>query len=272
MKKIILISGASSGLGKETAKQLISEGYIVYVAARRVNKMKDLEEMGAIALKMDITKEDEVQAVVKRIISDHNRIDVLVNNAGFAVFGAVEDVSIDEARRQFEVNNFGLARLTQLVLPHMRARKSGTIINMSSMGGKIYTLLGAWYHASKHALEGWSDCLRIELKKFNINVVIIEPGTIFTEFAEVMVAPLLKRSGEGPYAKLAESVGRATVNTYTIENSSPPSVIAKVISKAIRAKHPKTRYAAGKFAKLSLFIRRFSSDRFFDWILLRRFK
>ena len=172
MKKIILVTGASSGIGKESAKQLIKEGHTVYAAARRIEKMQDIKELGGYPMEMDITNEDDIQRIVDEIIEKEGKIDVLFNNAGYAIYGAVEDITIDEARRQFEVNIFGLASLTQKVLPYMRAKRSGTIINTSSIGGKIYSPLGAWYHATKHALEGWSDCLRLEVKQFNIDVVI----------------------------------------------------------------------------------------------------
>lgn len=262
--KVVLITGASSGIGKATAKQLLQEGHIVYGVARRVEKMQDLIQAGGHALKMDILKEEDIKATVDQIIQEEGKIDVLINNAGYAVYGTVEETPIADARRQFDVNIFGLARLTQLVLPYMRERKSGSIINISSVGGKIYTPLGAWYHATKHALEGWSDCLRLELKEFNIDVVIIEPGLIKTEFGDVMYQPMIDRSGKGPYKKLVQALAKATKESYDNNAASPPSVIAKEISKAINANRPKTRYAAGKMAKPLLFIRRYFSDRIFD--------
>jgi NADP-dependent 3-hydroxy acid dehydrogenase YdfG len=175
-KQVILVTGASSGIGKDTAKTLINAGHTVYAAARRVEKMNDLKDMGGIPIKMDITNDAEVQAAVDQILDEQQTIDVLINNAGYAIYGAVEDTTIEDAKRQFDVNIFGLASITQKVLPTMRKNKKGKIINVSSMGGKMYTPLGAWYHATKHALEGWSDCLRLELKEFGIDVVIIEPG------------------------------------------------------------------------------------------------
>jgi len=269
MKKAILITGASSGMGKETALQLIKEGHVVYGAARRVESMEELVENGGHAIKMDVTDEEAIIQGVEQVIKEQGKIDVLINNAGYAIYGAVEDTSIEDARRQFEVNIFGLARLTQLVLPHMRKQNSGKIINISSMGGKIYTPLGAWYHATKHALEGWSDALRIEVKQFNIDVVIVEPGAIATEFGEVMLEPMLSRSGEGPYSNIAQSMANATRSSYEKKGaSSPPSVIANVISKAINAKKPKTRYVAGKMAKPLMFMRKRLSDRTFDRIIL----
>lgn len=266
--KIALVTGASSGIGKEIAKRLLKDGLTVYVAARRVEKMQELETLGATAIKMDITKEDDVSNAVRKIQDDCGGVDVLVNNAGYAIYGAMEDITIDEARRQFEVNLFGLARLTQLVLPSMRSRRSGKIINISSMGGKIYMPLGSWYHATKHALEGWSDCLRLELSPFNIDVVIIEPGIIKTEFGDVMMTPMLERSENSAYFEMVKGLEKATKESYESGQSSPPSVIADVVSKAVKARKPKTRYAAGKFAKLLIFIRKWLGDRIFDKIVL----
>ena len=263
-KQVILITGASSGMGKVTAKKLIEDGHTVFAAARRIEKMQDLKEMGGFPLKMDITKEEDIREVVSTIKSQHNGVDVLINNAGYAVYGAVEDTPIEDAKRQFEVNLFGLARLTQEVLPYMRQQKKGKIINLSSMGGKIYTPLGAWYHASKHALEGWSDCLRLELKQFNIDVVIIEPGLINTEFGDVMMDPMLERSADSDYAEMTKSVAKATKRTYTPKNASDPSVVADVIAKAVRKEKPKTRYVKGKMARPLMFIRKYLGDRIFD--------
>jgi short-subunit dehydrogenase len=266
--QVVLITGASSGMGKQTAKALIQAGYTVYAAARRVEKMEDLRKLGGIPLKMDITKEDEVVAAVEQIKQNHRGADILINNAGFGMYGAVEDTTLDDARYQFEVNLFGLARLTQLVLPYMRQKKAGKIINMSSVGGKIYTPLGAWYHATKHALEGWSDCLRLEVKPFNIDVVIIEPGIIQTEFDNVLVGPMMKRSGDGAYAELAQAVAAATERSYGDGGGSDPSVITNLILRAIKSNRPKTRYAAGQMAKPLLFVRRYFGDRFFDWAVM----
>lgn len=272
-KKVILVTGASAGIGKATALQLINEGHIVYGAARRIEKMKELEENGGFAIKMDVLNNDEIVAGVDQIIDEQGKIDVLVNNAGYAVYGSVEDITIDEARRQFEVNIFGLARLTQLVLPHMRHQGNGTIINVSSVGGKIFTPLGAWYHATKHALEGWSDSLRMEVEAFGIDVVIIEPGAIKTEFVDVMNQPMLDRSANGPYENLAKSMAKAAEESYSKKGRhSGPEVIANTISKAIKAKRPKTRYASGAMAGLVLFMRRWLSDRAFQKVMMSQVK
>ncbi|HEY9176505.1 MAG TPA: oxidoreductase [Flavipsychrobacter sp.] len=273
MKKIILVTGASSGMGKDFALQLLKEGHMVYGAARRTDKMKDIVAAGGRALAMDVTDVATVEVVVNTIIKEQGRIDVLVNNAGFATYGAVEDVTIDEARYQFEVNIFGLASVTQKVLPYMRGKRSGTIINISSVGGKIYTPLGSWYHATKHALEGWSDCLRLELKQFGINVVLIEPGIINTEFIDVMNEPLRKRSQGGAYEDMAMQVMKSGEEMYKKPGSySMPSVISKLVSEAVSSSAPKTRYAGGKLAKPMIFLRWLLSDRMFDKLIMSQLK
>lgn len=271
-KQVILVTGASSGLGKDFALQLIKDGHSVYGAARRVEQMADIEAAGGKALKMDVTDELQVKAAVSQIIEEQGRIDVLINNAGYAVYGAVETVAIDDARRQFEVNLFGLARITQEVLPHMRNQKSGKIINISSMGGKIYTPLGAWYHATKHALEGWSDCLRLELKQFGIDVVVIEPGGIKTEFADVLYDPLVERSKGSAYEKMAMGLANQTKEMYSGNQLAEPKVITNLIRKAIASGKPKTRYVAGTFAKPMLFIRKWFGDRAFDSVIMSQVK
>jgi NAD(P)-dependent dehydrogenase (short-subunit alcohol dehydrogenase family) len=271
-KKVVLITGASSGIGKAAALHLIEQGHTVYGAARRIDKMDDLVAKGGHALKLDVTDQESIKAAVSQLLEEQSRIDVLVNNAGYAIFGAVEDTSNEDARRQFEVNLFGLAEMTKQVLPTMRAQESGTIINISSMVGKMYTAFGAWYDASKHALEGWSDCLRLELKPFGIDVVIVEPGIIETEFDDVSLAPMLERSGDGPYAELAQRVDRAFRATYKKGAGSPPSLISNVISKAISAKRPKTRYVAGKLARPLMFLRKHLGDRLFDWLVMSKTK
>ncbi len=267
MKKIIIVTGASSGIGKATALQLIKEGHTVYGAARRVAKMEDLVSAGGKAVAMDVTNHEQVHAQISKIIEAEGRIDVLVNNAGYAVYGPVEEINYEQAKRQFDVNLFGLAEVTKAVLPTMRNQQSGTIINISSVGGKIYTPLGAWYHATKHALEGWSDCLRLEVKQFGIDVVVIEPGAIKTEFDQAMDHQFGEISG--PYGALKKTMERVMANAYKPGNYSEPSVIADTISKAIKSKNPKTRYAAGKMAKQTLMGRRWLSDKGFDKMIMR---
>lgn len=267
-QKTVLITGASAGIGKETAKRLVLNGYTVYTAARRVEKMDDLKALGCVPLKMDITSEEDIASVVQRIRKEQGGVDILVNNAGFGTQGSIEETSLEDARYQFDVNLFGLARLTQLVLPTMRENGFGKIINISSVGGKIYFPLGGWYHATKHALEGWSDCLRTEVQQFGIDVVIVEPGAIGTEFNDVFVGPMLERSGDGPYRDMAHGLANYAREMEERPNgSSPPSVIADTIVKALGARRPKTRYVAGKLAKPILFARRWISDRMFDRLI-----
>ena len=267
----VLVTGASSGIGKHTAQKLLTEGYTVYVPARGVDQMQDLAALGPHPLAMDVTDEAQVEAGINQIEAAHGGVDVLINNAGFGLYGAVEDTSIDDARYQFEVNLFGLARVTKRVLPWMRAQKSGRIVNISSMGGKMYTPLGAWYHATKHALEGWSDCLRLELAPHGIHVIIIEPGAIATAFGDVVTKPMLERSGSGPYAELAAKTARATTNAYEKGDSSPPDVISDLIASALRAPTPRTRYSAGKYAWQLMTARAWLSDRMFDRLLMSQF-
>lgn len=267
-KKTALVTGASSGMGKAIAHRLIQEGYQVYAAARSIEKMADLARLGAQPLRMDISRDEEIVAGVNTILAQTGGVDVLVNNAGFGLYGPVEEIQIDEARYQFEVNLFGAARLTQLLLPAMRARHSGHIVNITSMGGKMYSVLGAWYHATKHALEGWSDCLRLEVAEFGIKVVIVEPGVIETGFGDIASESIVKRSASGPYGRLVQKVATSIKNTYGHGTGSDPAVIADVVSGAIKRHTPRTRYAAGKFAKMLIRLRLCLGDRIFDRIIL----
>lgn len=267
MRKVILITGASSGMGKETARQLIREGHRVYAVARRIEHMQDLQEMGGFTMGMDITNEAEINYVVDRIMQKEGRIDVLLNNAGYGIYGSVEHTSFEEALKLFNVNLFGLASLTQKVVPHMRKAGSGTIINTSSMGGKIYFALGAWYHASKHALEGFSDCLRIELKPFNINVVILEPGLIATEFGGIILNAVAKIPRQSPYITMVNKFEQGARKTIRRNGLSKPAVISNVVSKIVNSKNPKTRYRVGKHAKLLIWMRVYLGDRLFDKVI-----
>ena len=267
-QKTALVTGASSGMGKEIARRLIEDGFVVYVAARHVEKMDDLARLGARTLRMDISKDEQIQLAVDTIIAESGGVDFLVNNAGFGLYGPIEDVGIDEARYQFEVNVFGPARLTQLLLPAMRKKGAGTIVNITSMGGKIYTLLGGWYHATKHALEGWSDCLRLELAPFGIRVVVVEPGLIETAFGDVAADGLLKRSGSGAYAELTQAVANSTKAAYGHGRGTDPGVIARIVSQAVNAKRPRTRYVAGTYAKPMITLRKWLGDRMFDRMIM----
>jgi short-subunit dehydrogenase len=271
MKKVVLITGASSGIGKETAILLAQQNYTVYAAARRIENMKDLVSHGIYPVELDLTKDESMLKTIGDILGKESRIDVLINNAGYGSYGALEDVSIEEAKRQFEVNVFGLARLTQLVLPTMRKQRSGKIINISSMGGKFGEPHGAWYHSTKYAVEGLSDSLRMELKQFNIDVILIEPGAIKSEWGGIAKENLLNVSGNTAYKNLAEKHANLIDRTYKMVGSEP-IVIAKSILRAISARRPKTRYAVGGGAKLILFFRRVLSDKLFDKVMLSQLK
>jgi short-subunit dehydrogenase len=268
MSKVILITGASSGMGKEAAKALISEGHKVYTVARRIEQMQDIQAMGGYPIQMDITNEDDVQRVLDTILQKEHKIDVLWNNAGYGLYGSVEDIPIEDARKQFEVNLFGLAQMTQKVIPYMRKANGGTIINTSSMGGKMYTPMGAWYHASKHAVEGFSDCLRLELKQFNIHVVVLEPGIIITEFGDVMLQNINQFSSGGAYAALTKKLTEATKKMYDKGQGSKAVIIAKTISKIVGLNNPKTRYRVGLWAKPMVWMRVYLGDKLFDKIIM----
>ena len=267
MNKTALVTGASSGIGEETARTLHKLGYTVYAAARRTDRLKQLTNVGIHALTMDVTDDESMTSGIEKIIAETGRIDVLVNNAGYGSYGAIEDVTLDEARRQFEVNVFGLGRLTQLVLPHMRAQRSGTIINISSMGGRLTTPLGGWYHATKYAVEALSDALRMETAPFDIDVVVIEPGGIRTEWSGI-AADHLEETAEGSaYASQIKAVANSMRSESTNKRQSPPSVIADTVEKIVTARKPRTRYMVGFAAKPLVTLRRLLPDRAFDRVI-----
>ncbi|QIP17679.1 SDR family NAD(P)-dependent oxidoreductase [Spirosoma aureum] len=266
MKKVVLITGASAGMGMETAKLLVQNGYIVYGAARRVDKMLKIRKLGVKVLQMDVTDEDSVKNGVAELIAAEGRIDVLINNAGFGSYGAIEDVSIREATYQLDVNLFGAARLIQLVLPYMREQQSGKIVNISSVGGKMATPLGGWYHASKFALEGLSDSLRNEVKPFGIDVIVIEPGGVKSEWGEIAFTSLMKVSGHTAYKTMANKFANAFKAT---EGKNPePIIIAELIRKAIEARKPKARYIAGYMARPAIFMKNLLSDSLMDKVIM----
>jgi NAD(P)-dependent dehydrogenase (short-subunit alcohol dehydrogenase family) len=262
--KTALITGASSGIGEATALQLAELGYTVYAGARRMQRMSDLADRGIRTRALDVTDDVTMVALVEDIISETGRIDVLVNNAGYGLYGALEDVPIEEARRQFEVNLFGLARLTQLVLPQMRAQRDGYVVNVSSMGGKIWEPLGSWYHASKFAVEGLSDSLRVEVAAFGIKVVIIQPGTIRSEWSGIAADQLEATSANTPYAGQAKIIGGALRAVDRMQLASGPEVVAEAIAKAVQSPKPRTRYVVGGGARGILLAERILPDRGFD--------
>lgn len=251
-------------MGKDFALRLIEEGYVVYGAARRVEKMAEIESAGGFILAMDVTDDAAMTAGVERIIEFHGRIDVLINNAGYGQYGALEDVTLDDARRQMEINLFGLARLTQLCLPHMRRRNFGRIFNISSVGGKLATPLGGWYHASKFALEGYSDTLRMEVRPFGIDIVVIEPGGVESEWSGIAAKEAERISGRGAYAALVAKVKKL----QAAQKGAPTKSISDLIVKGVRARTPRTRYHGGMMAGPMLFLRGWLSDRMFDRLIM----
>ncbi|OOG52923.1 short-chain dehydrogenase/reductase [Rhodanobacter sp. B05] len=265
--RIALITGASSGIGEATARRLLTDGYVVYAAARRLERMQTLATAGARLLALDLTDDASIVAAVEGIRRAEGRLDMLVNNAGYGSYGALEDVPLAEGRRQFEVNLFGLARLIQLATPMMRAQGSGTIVNITSIGGKMHEPLGSWYHATKFAVEGLSDCLRMELAPFGIDVVVIEPGAIRTEWSGIARDSLLQHSGHTAYAEQAAAHARMLAASDTSKMVSAPDVVARTIARALRARRPRTRYATGGGARTILFLRWMLGDRAFDAVM-----
>jgi NAD(P)-dependent dehydrogenase (short-subunit alcohol dehydrogenase family) len=270
MKKVILITGASAGMGKDFARELLKDGHTVYGAARRLDKMDDIKALGVKIISMDVTDETSMVSGVDAVIKLEGRLDVLINNAGFGSYGAVEDVPIEDAKYQLNVNVFGAARLSQLVIPQMRKQHFGRIINISSIGGKFAMPLGGWYHASKFALEALSDSLRNEVKSFGIDVVVIEPGGVKSEWSDIAMDNLVKISGNGEYDKMAKKL--AGMSKTQGHRAAEPDVITKLVRKAIDAKNPKTRYSGGFMAGPLLFLRKILSDRMMDKLFMSQLK
>ena len=266
-QKVVLITGTAYGIGKSTAELLIDKGHIVYGGDILVEENLYLNDIGGTALEMDVTNQEHIDKAINQIISEQGRVDVLVNNAGLGVYGAIEDVSMEDIYYQYDVNLFGLARVTKAVLPYMREKESGLIINISSVLGETYGPLAGWYLSTKHALEGWSDALRVELKKFDIDVVVVQPGAINTNFSNVTKTYIDKYRENSAYQHLYGEPITDTGNEV-LSNQSDPIVIAKVINKAMNARNPKTRYAAGAYSKIGIFLRKIMTDKLFDRFIL----
>jgi len=272
MGRNVLITGASSGIGKAVAFRLLDEGWKVFAVARRISRLNDLKEKGAVIVALDLTDEESVVAGVTQIQKEAGTIDVLINNAGYGEYGSIEDVSTEVAKKQFEVNVFGLARITRQVLPQMRENRYGKIINISSMAGKATAPMGGWYHASKHAVEALSDALRMEVRQFGIDVIIIEPGAVKSEWADIAKDNLLKTSGHGPYIRYAEAMSTLIDKFYSGKKLTTPEKIADVIVEAINAAKPRPRYIATRDARGFILLKWLLPDRMFDHLLLRLMK
>jgi len=261
--KVALVTGASKGIGLATALRLIEDGYKVYCAARSVDLMQELAAKGGVVLKLDCNDDASITALADRIIADGG-VDVVVNNAGYGQYGPVEVLPMAMGREQMEVNFFAPVRLVQLLAPSMRARGGGRIINISSVAGKVYSPLSGWYCASKFALEGMSDCMRIELKPFNIKVVLVEPGPIKTDWSEGAKSSLLAAAEGSVYEEFAQKSHGLLQGATGGRAASEVSAVVKSIMKAVNAKNPKPRYLSGKIARISVTSKAMLGDRLFD--------
>jgi NADP-dependent 3-hydroxy acid dehydrogenase YdfG len=268
----VLITGCSTGIGAASASLLVERGFTVYATARKPETLRDLEAKGARTLALDVTDEDSMSAAVAQVEADEGAVWALVNNAGYSQSGALETLTLDSVRAQFETNVFGLLRMTQLVLPGMRRAGEGRVVNMGSMGGRLTFPGGGVYHATKYSVEALSDALRFEVQGFGVKVVLVEPGLITTEFANTAVASVDSgatgaEGEEGPYARFNRSVRKGTAAAYTGPMSKlggPPEAVAKVVLKALTASRPRARYTVTPSAKLAITQRRLTPDRLWD--------
>lgn len=281
----MLITGCSSGIGAATAERLASQGWTTYATARRLDALRRLDEAGCRTLALDLTDEASMTDAVERIEQEHGHVHALVNNAGYGLHGPVELLSMDDLRRQFETNVFGLVRLTQLVLPAMRAAGAGRIVNISSMGGRLTLPGGGAYHASKYAVEALSDALRFEVAGFGLKVSVVEPGPVKTRFGDTARATVegAEASGGGAhdgygdaaYAEFETSLRNNIESAYDGAMSkfaSPPSHIARVIERAITSEHPRPRYLVGLPARSLVTTRRLLPDAAFDRALRLQYR
>ena len=266
-KKVILITGASSGIGFDAAQTLARQGHTVYAAARRVEKMEPLQSDGVKVMRMDVTDSASMAEGVKTVLDAEGRIDVLVNNAGYGYFGAVENVTMEEARRQVEVNVFGLAELCKLVLPVMRKQGSGRIINTSSIAGKMVLPFGAWYHVSKFSVEALSDALRMEMRPFGVDVVLIEPGGIKTDWGIIAAKHLAESSKGTAYEEDALREAELMHKGYSGNYLSAPRVVTRAISRAVNSQRPRARYRIGSGAFIMVFLHTVLPTRWWDGMM-----
>jgi NAD(P)-dependent dehydrogenase (short-subunit alcohol dehydrogenase family) len=268
----VLITGCSTGIGRATAVHLAQLGHSVYATARRTESIEDLPERGCRTLALDVTDEESMRAAVAAVEEAEGAVGALVNNAGYSQSGAVESVPLDSVRAQFETNVFGLLRMCQLVLPGMRRRGSGRIVNVSSMGGRLTFPGGGVYHATKHAVEALSDAMRFEVRGFGVHVSIIEPGLIKTRFAETAVEKIAE--DDGPYAAFNSAVAASTAGAYEGpfgRLGGGPEAVAKAIERAITARRPRTRYPVTLSARLFLAQHALLPDRAWDAVVATSF-
>ncbi len=274
--RAVVITGCSSGIGRATAEHLAAKGWPVYATARRAESIADLEAAGCTTLALDVTDEASMKAAVERVEADHGAVGVLINNAGYSQSGTIEEVPMEDVRRQFETNVFGLVRMTQLVLPKMREQRWGKIVNISSMGANFTFPGGGFYHATKHAVDALTDALRFEVKGFGIDAIIIQPGLIRTNFGDAAVGSMeTATSGDGPYAEFNRRLAAATKGVYeegpAAKLGGGPETVAKTIEKAIGARRPKARYLVTPSAHLLVNQKRLMPDRVWDRFLRTQF-
>jgi NADP-dependent 3-hydroxy acid dehydrogenase YdfG len=271
VSKAVLITGCSSGIGEATAKRLAGHGWSVYASARRLESIEHLEGFGCKLLRLDVCDEDSMRAAIEAIEREHGAVGVLVNNAGYSQGGPVEQVPMQAVRRQFETNVFGLVELTQLVLPAMRAQHWGRIVNVGSMGGKLTLPGGGFYHATKHALEAISDALRFEVRGFGVDVTLVEPGLIVTEFGKTAAATVSEAGADGdPYERFNAKLAAMTVGVYEgpmRHLGGGPDIVAKAIEKAISRRKAPSRMLLTPSARLTVMQRKLLPDRLWDAML-----
>ncbi|HEY2142460.1 MAG TPA: oxidoreductase [Solirubrobacteraceae bacterium] len=276
ISKAALITGCSSGIGRATALRLARSDWTVYASARRPESIADLAEAGCHTLALDVTDEQSMRAAVDTVEQAQGAVGVLVNNAGYSQSGAIETVPLEAVRRQFETNVFGLVKLTQLVLPKMRERGAGKIVNVGSMGGRLTFPGGGFYHATKHAIEAISDALRFEVRGFGIDVILLEPGLITTDFGDAAAASMadVTSSADDPYAHFNATVGAVTKGAYEGPMrllGGPPDAVAKAIERAIRRRRPPARVRVTSSARLGIVNRRLLPDRAWDAAMRAQF-
>jgi NAD(P)-dependent dehydrogenase (short-subunit alcohol dehydrogenase family) len=266
----VLITGCSTGIGRATAERLAKNGFTVYATARRPESIEDLRQKGCRTLALDVTDEDSMHAAVQQVEQEQGAIGALVNNAGYSQSGALETVPMDQLRKQFETNVFGLLRMCQLVLPKMREQREGRIVNVSSMGGKLTFPGGGAYHGTKFAVEAVSDVLRFEVAGFGIHVVVVEPGLIRTQFGEAAVGSMSGIDSDGPYAKFNAAVAATTAGAYSgpmARLGAGPGAVARTIEKALTKGNPKPRYPVTASARIMLGLHALLPDRGWDAVV-----
>jgi NAD(P)-dependent dehydrogenase (short-subunit alcohol dehydrogenase family) len=275
--KVALVTGSSSGIGFETSLMLARAGFNTYASMRNLENSKNIteiakkEKLPLQVVQLDVNNDGSVKDAIVKILKADQRIDVLINNAGYGLFGSVEDTSIEEIKAQFETNFFGVVRVTQQVLPLMRRQNSGTIVNVSSVGGRIGLPALSAYHSTKFALEGLSESIAFELEPFGIRVVIIEPGVIRTNILNSSSSAKKALDPKSPYFSLSQKLNDNFKSMMESESSSPPEEVAKVILQAVTSENPQLRYSVGDDAANLIDARKNMPDKEFRKMIMKNF-